>query len=445
MRRTFAVLLLLGLFACWRSVQAQDSNYWSEQYGTRSELLGGAVVGSPQDLSTTFYNPGGLSRLKTESFLLSAKALEYQRLTAKESSGRFTDLAHDRFGVAPSLFAGTFPRSWTTATLAYSLLTRQRFEFRIDNWTDLATSSFGDSVARNSYIDGRIAEQWGGLTWSRPAGDFGLGATLYGAYRSQRSRIEALEQPQSTGPSGVAVAFVDDYSYWHVRLLAKLGVHWEYEHISVGITFTTPGLPLFGDGKAAAYRSVVPIDSTSGVPTITEAIVANDPSVTYRSPASVAIGGRYGAGRNAFYVTLEWFDSVERYRVLDAPEVPDSGPGSLLGANITQELNSVVNFVVGYEYSPREQLTFYGSFLANFSSSTEDPGAAHTFSTWDIYQFTGGAAFTYQQMDFTLGASVAAGGEELNFQNDVWAAPIIDPVDIRYRRVRFFIGFEFGQ
>ena len=38
---------------------AQDAHYWSQQYGTRSELLSGAVVGSPQDLSTTFYNPGG--------------------------------------------------------------------------------------------------------------------------------------------------------------------------------------------------------------------------------------------------------------------------------------------------------------------------------------------------------------------------------------------------
>ena len=195
MKRINGLVFFWMLLAYYQSVSAQDSHYWSQQYGTRSELLGGAVVGSPQDLSTTFYNPGGLARLTTESFLLSAQAFEYQRLTAKESSGRFTDLATDRFGAAPSLFAGTFPRSWTPGTLAYSFLTRQRFEFRIDDWTDGGASSVLDSVATNAFIDARVNEQWGGLTWSRPVGDVGLGATLYGAYRSQRGRTELLAQP----------------------------------------------------------------------------------------------------------------------------------------------------------------------------------------------------------------------------------------------------------
>ena len=74
-------LLLCG------SAAAQDSHYWSEEYGTRSELLGGAVDGSPQDLSTTFYNPGGLTRLETQSFLLSAQAFEYHWLDVEDLTG----------------------------------------------------------------------------------------------------------------------------------------------------------------------------------------------------------------------------------------------------------------------------------------------------------------------------------------------------------------------
>ena len=54
---------------------AQDANYWTNQYGTRSTLLGGAVVGSVLDLSGTYYNPGGLGLIDKPSTLEAAKVL----------------------------------------------------------------------------------------------------------------------------------------------------------------------------------------------------------------------------------------------------------------------------------------------------------------------------------------------------------------------------------
>lgn len=443
MRRIKAFIFFWAFLASCQSVYAQDSHYWSEQYGTRSDILGGAVVGSPQDLSTTFYNPGGLTRLKTESFLLSAKALEYQRYTAEESSGRYSELSTYRLGVAPTLFAGTFPRSWVTGTLAYSLLTRQRFEFRIDSWSGVGTAPI-DSAATNSFIDAKLSEYWGGLTWSHPAGDFGVGVTLYGAYRSQRGRTELLGQPVPTGTPGIILTTVNDYSYWHVRLLAKIGVYWERDHTSFGITFTTPGAGLGGSGKAAYYRSVVSTDSANSIPTVTESVVDNDPSVRYESPASVAIGARHAFGRNALYATIELFAAVESYRVLDVRSLPTSGIGSTLVAGLTQELRSVVNFVIGYEYSPREKLTFYGSFLTDYSSATHNPEASHAFSTWDIFQVAGGVAFTVQNINFALGSSYASGKDSMDRQNEVGIDPGFDPIEVRYQRFKVFLGFEFG-
>ena len=48
-----AACLCLAPFA-----RPQDSHYWTNQYGTRATLLGGAVIGSVLDLSGTYYNPG---------------------------------------------------------------------------------------------------------------------------------------------------------------------------------------------------------------------------------------------------------------------------------------------------------------------------------------------------------------------------------------------------
>ncbi len=55
-----AVILLAGL----HSARGQDTQYWNLQYGTRSTLLGGAVIGSVSDLSATYYNPGALGLYK---------------------------------------------------------------------------------------------------------------------------------------------------------------------------------------------------------------------------------------------------------------------------------------------------------------------------------------------------------------------------------------------
>ena len=40
------------------AAHAQDAHYWNLQYGTRAELLGGAVIGSKVGISNSLYNPG---------------------------------------------------------------------------------------------------------------------------------------------------------------------------------------------------------------------------------------------------------------------------------------------------------------------------------------------------------------------------------------------------
>ena len=50
---------------------AQDAHYWTLQYGPKSSLLGGAVIGSIKDISGTYYNPGALSLSDNLAFALS--------------------------------------------------------------------------------------------------------------------------------------------------------------------------------------------------------------------------------------------------------------------------------------------------------------------------------------------------------------------------------------
>ena len=63
-RNMKSILFLILVFIMLSSIYAQDSHYWNLQYGTKSTLLGGAVIGSVTELSATYYNPGAVALFK---------------------------------------------------------------------------------------------------------------------------------------------------------------------------------------------------------------------------------------------------------------------------------------------------------------------------------------------------------------------------------------------
>ena len=59
---------------------AQDSQWWTNQYGNRARLLGGAVIGSSRDLSAVYYNPGGLAVVDEPDALLTGYVFELDNI-----------------------------------------------------------------------------------------------------------------------------------------------------------------------------------------------------------------------------------------------------------------------------------------------------------------------------------------------------------------------------
>src|SRR5688572_19458401 len=103
------VLLLTAALLLPEATGAQEGHYWSQQYGTRAELLGGAVVGSVMDLGSSFYNPAALALMPDPSVLLSGQALEDIKVSVEDSTGEDIGLAERTFGPAPKLFATLIP------------------------------------------------------------------------------------------------------------------------------------------------------------------------------------------------------------------------------------------------------------------------------------------------------------------------------------------------
>jgi len=432
------------------TTHAQDANYWTFQYGPVAQLLGGQVVASSRDLSATYYNPGALALSEDPTFLLSTVAFSMESVSVDPGqSGDIYQLSSRRFGPSPSLIAVAFPRRWLgeDTRLAFSYLTRQNFDLRLQERT---VGDLVDPPARygaEALLDQRMNEGWAGLTLSRRMGDsWSLGLTWYGVFRSQRTRREGGVQA-SGDQVGFDALTVSDFNYFHARTLAKVGAAWESRRWQAGLAVTTPGLGLFGSGDAGYSVSAqgADLDGDGTIDSVLRNNFVKDTPAEFRSSWAVAGGLSWRDERRSVSVNAEWFAPVHEFSIMD---VEGAGIPGVFEQGYSQALESVVNVGVGYSHRFSSGTKLYGAFHTDFSAAPAAGSANVSTSTWNLYHLTAGTSFTVSGSRFTLGASYAVGRNETALGGNLPpGTPIlgepIDP-DVRYSRLSLVVGFLFG-
>jgi hypothetical protein len=442
--------LLLALVAS--NATAQDTNYWAIQYGPVGQLLGGQVIGDARELSATYYNPGGLALEDGSSFLLSTESFQIEQFdTTPTADLDLFETASTRFGTAPTLVAGILPRGWLGehTRLAWSFLTRQSLETRLSRRLEDPLPLPGVSSASELYLDEYVNESWGGLTLSRPVSEtVGVGMTLYGVYRGQRGRSEVHYQALSNDEAALSIVGVEDFSYYHFRTLAKLGVAWERENFDLGLSVTTPSLALFGSGRAGLTQSLVGVDADgNGVPDPPYLESQTEENLDSRYKSSWAIGGGAGWDRGAtrWHMSAEWFAPVDRFNVIQLP-----AETSARQFELTQQLESVFNIGLGVEHEFDNGVVLYGAGLTDFTASTDESAVNIAVSNWNLYHLSSGVKFAFAGSRFTLGATYTWGGQPRPLplivpDGSFPGAGLDAELDISYRRVVVLLGFLFGE
>jgi hypothetical protein len=245
------------LFLSPQETAAQDAHYWTLQYGPRSALLGGAVIGSVEDISATYYNPGALALATDLTFAISANVFEQSGVSLEGGGGEGVNLGTSKSGFRPSLLAGTLKRGlFGGGILAYSALTRvkgtQDFQgVLIQSGADLDPSLQLQERAALVQFEGEFSDFWAGLSYAQPFGPhFGLGVTWYAAFRSQRRRGETLNQSIATDGTGFSNLDIRGGKYSTTRTLAKFGAFVAGGPFSGGVTqrqYGGPGHRRVGD------------------------------------------------------------------------------------------------------------------------------------------------------------------------------------------------------
>lgn len=425
-------------------VQGQDAHYWTDQLGNRAQLLGGAVIGSDENLSSVFYNPGRIGRGVDPELIITGNIFEFEKVSLKEEEPPNREVDNLRFRGLPSLFAGEVYGKWLGSNrLAYSFFTRLSSNFS-------STERFGDAFAPGDFtfdffedevqIDSSLTESWAGLTWARAVGTRqGVGVSTFVAVRNDSSRIASVRQAIfETGDLGIAYAN-QDLDYYNWRLLWKAGYSTEFSGWRLGATLTTPSLSLFGSGSVNLDDSLV---TTIDPPPFDDRIVSNsqtDLPTEYKSPMSVGLGASRDLGSHSIHLALEWFDSVSPYTVVDAEPFEDQETGEVREFDIVHSLDSVTNFALGYEKRFDNGTRAYGSFRSDFSAAPDRGESNLAITDWDLWHLGGGVSFAIGKTNMTLGAVYAFGSSEpspLTIDRE-------DPVTLGFRRLTFIIGFDF--
>lgn len=433
------------------AAEAQDSHYWSEQYGTRAALLGGAMIGSVRDLSSTYYNPGATALNLEARFLLSARAYRNAKTTLVDGAGEGFDLTSSNQRPLPTFLATPIEFDWLGKhRLVYSALTRQQFDVDLSTYRieelDLLPAPGAESTASAYNGSAELRETWTGLTWAYPVTErIGIGVTPYLVIRSRTLNSTTLIQLASQEGEVAIGTRLRNRSYRHYRSLAKVGISGEFGRWSLGFTATTPSLGIGGSGRASFNGSRAGLEGGGDV------LISNvqeDLSSTFESGWAAGAGFGLQLGGTRVHGSGEWFQGVGPFTALDAEEfVPQTG-GEPLENDLTAEFVSVLNWGLGVETSLGSSMLFAG-VSSNRGAGNPDAPAETTgvLTTYDLWNYSFGGSFRVGRSEFMLGVGYSRGSQpfrqllEVGAAGDVIEVPV-EEIDFRYTQWTIVLGYE---
>lgn len=439
----------------YESTFAQDAHYWTYQYGTRANLLGGLVVGSVVDISAAYYNPGALALLDDIELVAASSVAEASNLSLSGSQGR--TVSDFRLAMAPGFFGGILPFSFLGKhVLAYSFFTRYRFktdmEMTVLGRRDLpglgigVADYFGEAMLARD-----LAEQWGGLSWSMPLGrKFGVGLSQFVTYRGQ-SGTNRLSGEAYSPTSGEAVTVYERrYSYYHYGLLWKAGVTFDWRGVSLGLTATTPRVSVFGRGDGLLNRTIFGQDiDGDGVEDPFFAIGYEDELESkLKSAPEVGFGATYQTGKYRIHFSAEYVAKLSEYDVLDLQDFESQSSGDTVAFDLRHQLDAVLNAGVALEHEITDWYTSYASFRTDFSARPTNTTSDISSASWNLYHLTAGAALVIGSANITLGAGLSWGGRSgyslaSEEYSDRLLVPTLGEGEVKYRSGRLFFAFSF--
>lgn len=438
------------LFCCF-NLQAQDTHYWTNQYGARASLLGGAAIAGLDDNSAVFYNPANLAFIKESTVSLNTSVYKYTDLYWGNGAGQGLDLQSQRISLYQQMISGLLTKNpEIKSRVGFNIITRQHTNISInqrhEGSYELNSSQDGqERYLGNVQLDNNITETWACLGWGyRLNRHFSVGLTGIVTYRAQRyafyytTRAARNDTLSSTGAFNVATNAYDTHTKTYiVGGLIKAGLHARFGAWRFGLNISSPSFSIWS--SSSIQREV----SQTNLPGNNDRIQTGEqhflPS-QYKYPLSIGFGASYEYKTGGINLATEYFAGLAPYKMIEARE--EGSTFSVLFSRPSADFftvynaaRPVLNFALGWEQHLSQKLYLHLGFRSDFSyarTDTRDYARILTLQSipMDLWHGTVGFSLRRKASLVSIGAQYSYGHREenltqlVNFTEPVVQAPL---------------------
>ena len=257
------------------NVASQDNYYWSEQYGTRASLLGGAATSGLGDVATLYYNPAAMSFVSKPSLSITVNAYQFKSVKLHNAAGDGLDLKNTQFSTFPNFIGGMvkfkkFPRF----RVGYAMLAKNNFRSKFDilhqeDYELIDTAQGLERYIASYSLDYSINEYMGGWALSFKLSDtWSVGFANFGTYRSVKyaNNIDVNIFPQTYSVSSIIyVGSQVDFDYYTIKTVFKPSIALDAKNFKFGMAYTTPSIHIMGSGNVYRKVSLLNVEFSPGV------------------------------------------------------------------------------------------------------------------------------------------------------------------------------------
>ena len=197
-----------------------------------------------------------------------------------------------------------------------------------------------------------------------------------------------------------------------------------------------------GDGIVDGGEAVAATDTVA-----LAASVQTGLSATYKNPLSIGAGLAWQIGGARLHGSMEWFDKIEPYFVMQGEDVEVlEPPGTTVPVDAVQEQDEVLNWALGVEYAFSPLVSGYVSYYTDNSTLTDEVERAGLgIMPFDISNVTVGSDFVVRTVRFTLGLGLGWGSQIDQELTDLLKQEDPDFVaTYAFRSMKLLFGFEIG-
>ncbi|MGB6650479.1 MAG: hypothetical protein WBG01_18295, partial [Bacteroidota bacterium] len=208
---------------------------------------------------------------------------------------------------------------------------------------------------------------------------------------------------------------------YNVRCLAKLGVFWDLSPFTVGFNVTSPSLSLFGNGNSLLHLTLAN-EGRADTTTAGGVFVSDyqeDLDARYKNPFSLGLGCSYKIGRSQVHFSVEWFDAIPEYTVLQNQPFVAQSTGDTLSNNTSVALRSVLNFGLGCQIYITEAVSLCGSLMLDHNAADSPNNFDFSGPDMTIYHVTTGSNMRIGSTFLTAGLVFSYGNYPFE-TGDLW-------------------------